>query len=436
MKKKIAMLLAAVMMFSMTSCSGGGTTSSTAPAPSSDGGASAPAESSEPANPDAGAVLKVWIPPYAGGDAEYNDMDFWTDQFKDFETENDCKVEVSIFPWSGYMQKITTGLNSGDGPDVIYIDTLYDLAAAGALLPLGSYFTEEEKANYYYYDMGMIAGDQYVLPLVVGDATVMFCNMDILKEAGFTTPPKTWDEIVTYSKKIKEVKPDIYSLIQPWGNSSGKSTMMTSFLPYFWQAGGEFLTADGKPNLDSDAGRTTLNYLKGFQDEGIFDDTIVSVGDAPAQFRSGQAAMFMGGTGMAASFTEAGINWDFGKIEGPGGKGYWISGDSLAVVNSTKHKELSVKAMKHMASAKVMDQFHEKLYAAAPLTKDSKYTEDERFQEIYEKETEFFHVWPAFNNADSFYDILFKNIQSMYMGDLTTEQVIENTMKEYNSAAS
>lgn len=413
MKKRIALLLSLLMVVSLLAACG-----------------SSGSGSSEK------TVLKVWVPPYAGGDAEYTDQAFWDDQFDAFEEENNCTVEVSIFPWSGYMEKITTGIDSGDGPDVVYIDTLYDLAAGGKLLDLDSYFTQEEKDNYYYYDMGYVAGGQYCLPIVVGDASVLFCNMDILKEAGFNTPPQTWDELIEYAKKIKEVDPDIYSFLQPWGNSSGKSAMMTSFLPYFWEAGGDFLNADGKPNLDSDAGLTTLNFLKSLQDEGIFDETVVSVGDAPDQFRTGNAAMVMMGTGMSTSFDEAGINWDFSMLEGPGGKGFWISGDSLAVTSNSENKDLAVKALKYMTSAAVMDDFHEKMYSATPITKDSAYTEDARFESLYENETQYFHIWPAFENADSFYDILFKNIQSMYMGDLDVQQVIDNTMEEYNTSVS
>lgn len=413
MKKRIALLLSLLMVVSLLAACG-----------SSGSGSSGK------------TVLKVWVPPYAGGDAEYTDQNFWDDQFDAFEQENNCTVEVSIFPWSGYMEKITTGIDSGDGPDVVYIDTLYDLAAGGKLLDLDSYFTQEEKDNYYYYDMGYVAGGQYCLPIVVGDATVLFCNMDILKEAGLDTPPQTWDELIEYAKKIQEVEPDIYSFLQPWGNSSGKSAMMTSFLPYFWEAGGDFLDAEGKPNLNSDAGLTTLNFLKSLQDEGIFDETVVSIGDAPDQFRSGQAAMVMMGTGMSASFDEAGINWDFSMLQGPGGEGFWISGDSLAVTANSENQDLAVKALKYMTSAKVMDEFHNVMYSASPLTKDSAYTEDERFESLYENETQYFHIWPAFENADSFYDTLFKNIQSMYMGDLDVQQVIDNTMEEYNTSVS
>lgn len=423
MIKRTLGLLLSVMMLSMliTGCS------------NKSGSGSATSDNS---SDNSSTVLKVWIPPYAGGDADYTDQEFWDDQFDAFEEENNCTVEVSVFPWTGYMEKITTGLSSGEGPDLIYIDTLYDLANAGILENLDPYFTDEEKDNYYYYDLGNVAGGQYAMPMVVGDASVLFCNMDIFQKAGLSTPPQTWDELISDAKIIKESCPEVtYPFVQPWGNTSGKSAIMTSFLPYFWQADGTFLTEDGMPNLSGEAGVTTLNFLKSLMDEGVFDDTIVSVSDASDTFNSGEAAMVLLGSGMSASIESAGINWDYSTLKGPtGSKGYWISGDSLAVASNSTKKELAVKALKYMVSAKVMEQFNKVMYASAPLTKDATTSEDERFADLYANDTAYFHIWPAFENADSFYDLLFKNIQSMYMGDLTVQKVIDNTMEEYKSA--
>ena len=50
---------------------------------------------------------------------------------------------------------------------------------------------------------------------------------------------------------------------------------------------------------------------------------------------------------------------------------------------------------------------------------------------MYVDQAEIFHNWPAFANSDAFYDYLLKNIQSMYMGDLTPQQVLDDTMKQY-----
>lgn len=389
-------------------------------------------ESATESGSTSGARLKVWVPPYTGADADYTDQQFWDDEFADFEKENDCDVEVTIVPWDGMMEKMTTGITSGDGPDVLYIDTLYDLASAGALENLDPYFTDEEKSGYYYYDLGYVAGGQYCMPMVVGDATVLFCNKDIFKNAGIDQLPTTWDEMLQDALIIKEKCPDVtYPLVQSWGNKSAKSAMMTCFFPYFWSTGADFLTVDNTPNIDSSEGRETLEFLKSLEDKGVYDDTIVSVGDAPDQFRSGNAAMAMMGTGMSSSFD---INWDWTSLKGPEGKeGYWISGDSLAVAANSQNKELAVKALKYMVSDKVMNAFNEKLYASAPLTKTAKDHQDETYKELYADKTEYFHIWPAFENADAFYDIFYKNIQSMYMGNMTVDEVIAQSLDEYEA---
>ena len=44
------------------------------------------------------------------------------------------------------------------------------------------------------------------------------------------------------------------------------------------------------------------------------------------------------------------------------------------------------------------------------MTVDAKYTDDEAFKELYTTNADILHNWPAFENSDSFYDVLYKNI--------------------------
>lgn len=376
--------------------------------------------------------VTVWIPPYAQSDAELTDQKFWDEKFDVFEQENNCTVKVEIIPWDGYKQKVITGLSSGEGPDVVYIDTPYDLVAAGAFEPLDEYFTEEETENYLYWDLGEINGAHYVSPMLVGNANILYCNMDILKKAGFDSVPETWEELQEYCFKIQETSPEVAPFLQGWG-VSGKAPIMSGFLPYYWQTGEEFLNSEGKPDIDNEGGLETIKFLKSFQDNGIFDETIVAMDDLQTKFEDGKLAMYVGDTGSSKKLTEAGINWDFTpSLVGPSGKqATWIAADSLAVSSNSKNKELAVKALKYMESAPVMDSFHEEMYAMCPITKDASYNDDERFQNMYLEQAEIFHNWPAFANSDAFYDALVKNIQSMYMGDITPEDVIKDTMKQY-----
>ena len=49
------------------------------------------------------------------------------------------------------------------------MEMFYDYIDMGALADIDEYFTDDEKANYLYYDLGNIQGGQYALPVVVGN---------------------------------------------------------------------------------------------------------------------------------------------------------------------------------------------------------------------------------------------------------------------------
>ena len=89
--------------------------------------------------------------------------------------------------------------------------------------------------------------------------------------------PTTWKEFMDACKKIKE-NTDVQPFLQSWGGT-GKGVLMTSFLPYYWQAGGEFLDDEGKPAINNAQGLEALEFLKSFLDEGIFDESITAEDD-------------------------------------------------------------------------------------------------------------------------------------------------------------
>ena len=227
----------------------------------------------------------------------------------------------------------------------------------------------------------------------------------------------------------------VQPFLQSWGGTVVKGVITTSFLPYYWQAGGEFLDSEGRPAINNEQGLKTLDFLKSFMDNGIYDETITAEDDIKTKFQSGQLAMYVGDTGSASSHTENGINWDFTPaLTGEGGvQATWIAADSLAIASNSENKELAAEAMKYMLSAPVMDAFHEEMYAMCPITTDAAYYDNERFQTMYTEQADIFKNWPQFENADSFWDILFKNIQSMYMGDMTPQEVLDDTMEQYES---
>ena len=423
MKKKI-LALALAAMFCVGILAGCGTDSSDPTAnPTGDGSDSGSA-----------TELTVWVPVYQFGDG-ISDEDFWNEKFDSFEEENNCVINVEILTWSDYATNIYTGLLSDEGPDVVYVTETYDLIDAGLLAPLDEYLTDEDYEKYIYLDQGAYnsEGQLCTFPMMAGNPCVIFYNMDMLEAAGITELPTTWDEFMDVCLQLKEANPDVWPFISSWGATNGVSAMLAGFWPFFFQAGGTVLDEEGNLNLDSDATLQALTYINSFKENGIFDDSIVSMEDPNGKFVNGEAAIIINGTGNASTFTEAGIDWECQLgLEGPAGLATNMSVDSLAVASYCENKELAAELIKYMTSAEVMDDYHEQIYGMPSLTTDATYTEPEPFQSMYEDYSDVMYAVPSYEGSASFADVFQQNVQGMLMGNLTPQEVIDQSMAYYN----
>lgn len=420
MKKKVlAIVLVAVLCVGLLAGCGKD------PAPSTSGGSNVSGDPVE---------LSVWVPVYQFGDG-ISDEDFWNEKFDAFEAEHNCVVNVEIQTWADYATNIYTGLLSDEGPDVVYVTETYDLIDAGLLAPLDEYLTEEDFEKYVYLDQGAYnsEGQLCTFPMMAGNPCVIFYNMDMLEAAGITELPSTWDEFMDVCLTLKEANPDVWPFISSWGATNGVSAMLAGFWPFFFQAGGTVLDEEGNLNLDSEATLEALTYINSFKENGIFDDSIVSMDDPNGKFVNGEAAIIINGTGNASTFTGEGINWQCQLgLEGPGGLATNMSVDSLAISSYCEDKELAAELIKYMTSAEVMDDYHEQIYGMPSLTTDATYTEPEPFQSMYEEYSDVMYAVPSYEGSATFADVFQQNVQGMLMGQLTPQEVIDESMTYYN----
>lgn len=420
MKKKVlAIVLVAVLCVGLLAGCGED------PAPSTSGGSNVSGDPVE---------LSVWVPVYQFGDG-ISDEDFWNEKFDAFEAEHNCVVNVEIQTWADYATNIYTGLLSDEGPDVVYVTETYDLIDAGLLAPLDEYLTEEDFEKYVYLDQGAYnsEGQLCTFPMMAGNPCVIFYNMDMLEAAGITELPSTWDEFMDVCLTLKEANPDVWPFISSWGATNGVSAMLAGFWPFFFQAGGTVLDEEGNLNLDSEETLEALTYINSFKENGIFDDSIVSMDDPNGKFVNGEAAIIINGTGNASTFTGEGINWQCQLgLEGPGGLATNMSVDSLAISSYCEDKELAAELIKYMTSAEVMDDYHEQIYGMPSLTTDATYTEPEPFQSMYEEYSDVMYAVPSYEGSATFADVFQQNVQGMLMGQLTPQEVIDESMTYYN----
>lgn len=426
MKKLLSILLSIAMVtLLLTGC---GKTETTAG--SGTGGSTPTGEKTD---------MLLWLPPYATG-GEALDQEWWTETLAPWAEENNVNLTIEITPWGNYEEKYLTAFSSGQGPDVgyMYLEMYNDFIDMGALEPLDAYFTEEEISNYLYYDLGNVKGAQYTLPFIVGNARILYFNMDILNEAGVTELPTAWQDLVDVCTQVKEANLEgVIPFAQEWADPA-IGTLNNLFYPYLWQAGGDIFNENGEVALtENDAAVKAAQFLYDlrYTYEILPDESMSMTGnDIRDQFAAGNVAVASMSANVASIFDEAGINWDFVPSLEDETKATWIAADSLIMNAASENKELAASLMKHITSPAIMEKFHSELSAFPPISKGEKYLDNERFKDLYADDT-YLHTLPVAPNSFKVMDSLYKNLQLMMLGDLTPEQAIQQTV-DYASSMS
>jgi len=149
--------------------------------------------------------------------------------------------------------------------DVIGMDEQWrgEYFKLGVLEPLNKYFEMEGIDPYKVYepflvDASTYKGQQlYVLTRIV--LPFLFYNEKMLKEAGYTSPPTTWEELVDMSKVMMNKGICKYGTALPFAKAEGLVCQFTMFLHAF---GGRWFNEKGEWAFNDDAGIKALTFMR------------------------------------------------------------------------------------------------------------------------------------------------------------------------------
>lgn len=131
-----------------------------------------------------------------------------TEMASDFQAENEgLSVKTQFIPYDQYFDKLVTGLESGQGPDVFQVpeEMAEQLMGSGLIAPVpSSVLTSEQiESDYLSATVARWKSDEgyFALPTDV-QSLVLFANSDLLTECGGdpSALPRTWDELYAQAK--------------------------------------------------------------------------------------------------------------------------------------------------------------------------------------------------------------------------------------------
>lgn len=375
-------------------------------------------------------TLEVWVPPLDDA-TEKN----WGDLLKDWEKENDCKVNLTVIPWDKYEETYTTALNSGEGPDVgyMYNEMFPTYIDAGAVEDMSSYVTDEDKKEYKYLSNGNMMDGQYGWPLVTGVPFVLYYNEDILNALG-EKAPETWDDFARICQEAtKDTDGD--GKVDQYGFACGMNTsdigamqiLNAYYYSALWQNGGQVYNDDLKSvSFADEAGKEAVTWLKGLTSYMNEDFMSLSWSDAFSNvFGAGKAAFGItrssqtDGTTFAETYPN--LNWNFVTSLKNKEFGTFGATDCLTLMSACEDKDLAMDFIKYVTGSEFMTAYHAKCPGAA-LTESEPYVGDEKMEKIYTEDKDKWHGIQAGPCGTQILNQLAADFQGIMSGETSVDE--------------
>ena len=273
-------------------------------------------------------------------------------QVQEWAKANNVDIDILIAADTDLHTKWSAGLEAPNTlPDVSVIfaqwrPKFYD---AGLLLDVTDAFEESDALAGGFFDAAKeavtVKGRQYAVPYI-GSVTPAYWRTDKLEEAGLSSPPETYAEMLDFCKAVN-VPGEFWCYGFGFGGYSDNEVQMTNLL---WSYGASEVAEDGKTIiLDSPETREALQWLVDMNDAGSFPpDFIVADDSGNNKYYQTRMVATVVNTGSILSWMQTNDEELLGMTvlgpspSGPAGRhaggGF---GSALGAFASTEHPELA-----------------------------------------------------------------------------------------------
>ena len=295
----------------------------------------------EPTAAPAAVTLKVaWM------GADYKAYADWKQQF---EAENPgVTVEYQLIPFAEGPTVYNTMIEGGNTPDLgyLFMGMIAEYAERNAIEPLDSYMSAEDKANWVPagLDAGTYKGQVYGVPLIAANRT-LYVRPDLMEKAGYTEPPKTWDEVKDLAVKMNN-PPEVYGFCIGAGRPKH---LMQEQISMMWGYGANFFDADGKLSLNTPQAIEYVDSLTSmYTKDEVMPPSVMTLNanECYAEMAAGKVAMMFSmpnQTQMCADNNLECVPIPLPEPQPGGEKRMLLIVDLFGIFQGSQHKDLAYK---------------------------------------------------------------------------------------------
>ncbi|HEY4368605.1 MAG TPA: sugar ABC transporter substrate-binding protein [Steroidobacteraceae bacterium] len=287
---------------------------------------------------------------------------------REFTAQNpDIEVEVQKLPWTAAHEKLLTAYAGETLPDVCQLGNTWvpEFAALNALHPLDDFIKQSPvvtEGDYFqgFFDANRVRSVVYGVPWYV-DTRLMFYRRDLLQQAGFDAPPRTWSEWSRMLGAIKSmVGRDRYSVLLPLNE-------FEPLLVLALQQPDEVLRDQGRwGNFRSADFRRALEYYNQMFARGWAPRaTNTEISNVWDEFGRGYFSFYISGPWNIAEFKKRlppnlQDAWMTAPMPGPDGPGVSSAGGAtLVVFRSSPYKAQAWRLIEYLSRPETQRRFYE-----------------------------------------------------------------------------
>lgn len=270
---------------------------------------------------------------------------------REFERENNCKVQITELSWNDGKTKLIAAFNSNTSPDVLELgsDWVAQFSSSGILEPLDPEEFNLERFYRFTLEPSFYQQTLFSIPWII-DTRVIYCNTELMGKVGINQPPQTLEELLLFSRKIN----DLDGFYGFGANGSDPHRLYKKIVSLIWSFGGTLVDTNGNIVINSTETRLAFDYYLRLSRAGIIE----TQKQIDLLFSQGKIGFCISGSWLLNTISSSNSNLKFttalipGKHHSPGIS--FAGGEYLAISKSSAKKELAKKFIKYLTSKKAV----------------------------------------------------------------------------------
>ena len=377
---------------------------------------------------------------------------YFTELIGNFKTANpDITVKWEDVPWDAMQSKILTSISAKTAPDVVNLNPNFasQLAGKNAWLDLSSKVSPDIQKQYLpkIWQANTLNNLSFGIPWYLTTRVTIY-NQDLLKKAGITTPPATYEELAKVAKTIKDKTGKYAFFITFSPGDSGE------VLESMVQMGVKLVDEQGKAAFDTPEGLAAFQYWVDLYQQGLLPPEVLTQGHRHGVelYQSGSTALLSSGAEFLKTIeknapTIAKASAAAPQITGKTGKKN-VAVMNLVIPRDSKQADEALKFALFVTNADNQLAFNQQggtlpsnIEAIeryiAKLDKESSGSSVEQARKVSASQLKDAEVLiPPMKNFNQLQKLIYENLQAAMLKQKTVEQAVKESAEAWNALQS